>query len=452
MTEPPVVEPTSGVTPSSFEEIQRTPERSTSASQASEAFDSDVNEPSETAAEQPLPSQVSSARNRYTPTTTTTSATATEPATTLRRRRTHQTPSSEQPQDPADDGTSEPSTSSKTWDFFVQKLVPICGFLGLILAVAFGIGAWIGMNYANSYSKKQYDIALFSACHDYEDMGATSFCQKIITAGLNSADLVKRAQPQECDCPPIPPTADEVAWQELYEFWAPIAHRVKNTPIFYAFWTLPMSIQNGGTLPESDGGLRHSILAWWSTTLYVVWQIILLGSSRFALGLCVHLAGEFLASPFPRFPVIAALMVPLLSFDAIYVLASHAPAHLVATFWVLLVLGLFGLLFWVGMEDDDWAKVRAFIRDPSNRQHALTSISVIFLFINFFPCWLMTAVRGITLFLWSLVTLAFWGNWAGDDEYNPVAFAGFVAAALATLLDLFHPNFITALWYEAYCR
>jgi hypothetical protein len=92
-----------------------------------------------------------------------------EPTTVLRRRHTQQAPSSQQPQGQAGGGTNvSPTVASRAWTFFVQKLVPIAGFLGLVLAFAFGIGAWMGMNYANSYSKKQYDIALFGACHDYE--------------------------------------------------------------------------------------------------------------------------------------------------------------------------------------------------------------------------------------------------------------------------------------------
>jgi hypothetical protein len=92
-----------------------------------------------------------------------------EPMTVVRRRHTQQVPSSQQSQSQAGGRTNVSSTlASKAWSFFVHKLVPIAGFLGLILVFVFGIGAWVGMNYANSYSKKQYDIAVFGACHEYE--------------------------------------------------------------------------------------------------------------------------------------------------------------------------------------------------------------------------------------------------------------------------------------------
>ena len=38
----------------------------------------------------------------------------------------------------------------------------------LIAAVVFGRGAWVGMNYGNSYLKKSYEWAPFGICHNYE--------------------------------------------------------------------------------------------------------------------------------------------------------------------------------------------------------------------------------------------------------------------------------------------
>ncbi|KAL2825516.1 hypothetical protein BJY01DRAFT_157318 [Aspergillus pseudoustus] len=473
MTEPPVVEPsadsrrqsspdTSGVagpssSRSSFEEIQRTPQESTassiqplasddSASQVSAASDGDGSAPSEAAAEQPEPSQPSQPRSvrRYTPTGLT---------TTLRRRFTHQTSSTQQPQDPPDNGTSDPSTASKAWDFFVQKLVPIAGFLGLVLTCAFGIGAWAGMNYANSYSKKQYDIALFGACHDYEDMRATPFCQKIITAGMNSADLVKRVKRQNCDCPATQQAVDDAAWQVVYDaahgIWASFAHRVEKTHMFYVFWTFPMSIQNGGDFPKSDG-FGYFILASWRISLYVVWQILLLGASRFALFICVQQAGALLVKLLPELPIMEAWIVPLLSFDAVYVLGTQAPAHWTATFWVLLGLAALGMLCWAGCEEDTRERIRTFIREPSSRLAAFRAIGVIWLLLNLFPCWLMRAARVVTLCLWSLGTYAVWAGWAEHDKWSLSTFAGIFGVLLGTFLDFFQPNLITFLFYKAY--
>ncbi|KAL2834644.1 hypothetical protein BJY01DRAFT_252965 [Aspergillus pseudoustus] len=96
------------------------------------------------------------------------SNTPTEPPITLRHRHTQQTSSTQERHDPVDSGANGPSGASKAWVFFVEKVIPISGFLGLVLVFAFGVGAWAGMNYANSYAKKQYDIALFGACHDYK--------------------------------------------------------------------------------------------------------------------------------------------------------------------------------------------------------------------------------------------------------------------------------------------
>jgi hypothetical protein len=124
-----------------------------------------VTDPSEAAEEQLQVLQHSSVRTAI---DAHESNTPTELSTTLRRRHTQQTPSSQERHDRADGGSSSPSITEKAWSFLVQRLVPVSALLGLILVFAFGIGTWVGMNYANSYSKKQYDIALFGACHDYE--------------------------------------------------------------------------------------------------------------------------------------------------------------------------------------------------------------------------------------------------------------------------------------------
>ncbi|KAL3460152.1 hypothetical protein BJX64DRAFT_290632 [Aspergillus heterothallicus] len=128
---------------------------------------SDGQGPSTTVAEE-HPPQLSQPSPIRTAATSDDSSTCTNTPTTPSRRHTQQNTQCQQVHVSEDHRNSAPSIASKAWTFFVNKVVPISGFLALVLAFTFGIGTWAGMNYANTYSKKQYNIALFAACHDYE--------------------------------------------------------------------------------------------------------------------------------------------------------------------------------------------------------------------------------------------------------------------------------------------
>lgn len=44
------------------------------------------------------------------------------------------------------------------------SLTRILSLLGLLLALIFGTGAWVGMEYANKYAKGSYQIAMYELC------------------------------------------------------------------------------------------------------------------------------------------------------------------------------------------------------------------------------------------------------------------------------------------------
>jgi hypothetical protein len=50
-------------------------------------------------------------------------------------------------------------------DFGLTRTVAALGF---VLAVAVGAATWSGMNYANYYAKKSYELALYQTCRSYE--------------------------------------------------------------------------------------------------------------------------------------------------------------------------------------------------------------------------------------------------------------------------------------------
>jgi hypothetical protein len=77
---------------------------------------------------------------------------------------------------PFPSGASPPGTGSisqvymrtRVWVFLKENFIAVTSLIAFFVTIAFGAGAWSGMNYANGYAQKSYELALFSACHEYE--------------------------------------------------------------------------------------------------------------------------------------------------------------------------------------------------------------------------------------------------------------------------------------------
>ncbi len=80
---------------------------------------------------------------------------------------------------PANSGSDEPNNqetashqpdvrSNLSW--YIEKfgLSRTVALLGFVLAVIIGAVTWTGMNYANYYAKKSYELALYQTCRSYE--------------------------------------------------------------------------------------------------------------------------------------------------------------------------------------------------------------------------------------------------------------------------------------------
>ncbi|KAL3449663.1 hypothetical protein BJX65DRAFT_27774 [Aspergillus insuetus] len=447
-----------------FEEIEQVPpgERALpietvssdgSASDNTEAPDRPGTSPSDTAEAQLQPSPPSSVRA----TTDVHSVTSpVESSTTLRRRHTQHSPNRQQPQDQAGGGTNVPSTlASKAWTFFVHKFVPFSGALGLILVFVFGIGAWVGMNYANSYSKKQYDIAVFGACHEYEDIRNTAFCEKVINTGIAPRALVKRQEDTLIEEPRFCSrlmyhgfTVAKLVLQGLSQTacypLSVIARRLQATQMYFVLWTYPMSIQNGGDYPMSTG-LGYIILASWRISLFLGWQAVLLGCSRACCVACAYHMNEFLIQAFPQWPRLLPIILPLLLGDVAFVILSQAWAHWMTALMLLLVLGVIGTVL--------WARKRA---DTSSIVQFMVGFILVSLSGALIPCSLMHAARVGAFCLCLFGTLALWREWEVDqlNVMMPIKAWGIAAIApilLGALLDLFQPNVMTFLFYRDYC-
>ncbi|KAL2846493.1 hypothetical protein BJX68DRAFT_240676 [Aspergillus pseudodeflectus] len=431
-----------------------------SASHNPEASDRQVTDPSEAAEEQLQVLQHDSVR---TANDAHESNTPTGPSTTLRRRHTQQTPSSQERHDRADGGSNNPSIASKAWAFFVQKLVPVSAVLGLILVFAFGIGAWVGMNYANSYSKKQYDIALFGACHDYEDIRKTEFCEKVINAGIAPSALVKRQENAPTEEPAYVArflnsifAVGKLLFQALFEAgsrtFAEPARRLQERPMYFVFWTLPMSTQNCRDCLLDSHSLGYVVLESWRTILFLGWQTILFGCSRFCLLACILHMVEWVPHPLYHSSllrdILAASAVSVLLFDAFYISFSLA--------WARWATALASLLSFCFAATAAWARELANI---ASIPPMLTAAGMIWLMIVFIPCWIIHAARVGVLCLCSFGTFALWRGWE-VNKWNVVkslrrwggwGLAGMVLVLLGALLDFFHPNIITSSFYGAWC-
>jgi hypothetical protein len=220
-----------------------------------------------------------------------------------------------------------------------------------------------------------------------------------------------------------------------------VASRLGRTAHF-VLWTFPMSIQDGGDISRDSHGLDYGILEMPRMGLFIGWQILLFGCSRFCLLLSIILVGEFLPQSIPRGGnILAAFTWGLISFDLVHVLVAQAWAH-----WVpaLLLLLAFCFLFVVGWDEEENGRLADNL--SSMALPLLTMGSTVMLLVGFLPCSLMHPAR-IVVLLFSLVgLLATWGTMQG------VWRAAAVLGLLTALLDLFHPNMITALFYAAHCE
>ena len=88
-------------------------------------------------------------------------------------------PTDDRTLEPANSGSDEPNnqeTASHQPDvrsnsgWYIEKvgLSRTVAVLGFILAVVIGAVTWAGMNYANYYAKKSYELALYQTCRSYE--------------------------------------------------------------------------------------------------------------------------------------------------------------------------------------------------------------------------------------------------------------------------------------------
>lgn len=65
--------------------------------------------------------------------------------------------------------TTTKTQSRKQYACYSKRMIPLStSLLSVLLALDFGIGAWVGMNYANTTAEKGLQVSLFSACHEYE--------------------------------------------------------------------------------------------------------------------------------------------------------------------------------------------------------------------------------------------------------------------------------------------
>ncbi|KAM0803639.1 hypothetical protein BDR22DRAFT_886472 [Usnea florida] len=81
----------------------------------------------------------------------------------------------------------KPPTSRWTWT--VPSTRKIIAFLTLIVALIFGIGAWIGQAYGNTYARKSYDITLWALCLDHPAIQENEVCHESIQDGLKCKSL-----------------------------------------------------------------------------------------------------------------------------------------------------------------------------------------------------------------------------------------------------------------------
>ena len=59
----------------------------------------------------------------------------------------------------------KPPTSSRIWTVPLTGAILAC--VALLVALIFGIGAWIGQAYGNTYARKSYELALWEMCFDH---------------------------------------------------------------------------------------------------------------------------------------------------------------------------------------------------------------------------------------------------------------------------------------------
>ena len=78
---------------------------------------------------------------------------------------------------------------------FLEKISLTSTTLGFVVAIILGAISWSGLNYANYYAKKSYDLALYQACRSYEVRSSqssnTSFFKRSRKAGLTNLELYR---------------------------------------------------------------------------------------------------------------------------------------------------------------------------------------------------------------------------------------------------------------------
>ncbi|KAI0386467.1 hypothetical protein F5Y04DRAFT_123085 [Hypomontagnella monticulosa] len=165
----------------------------------------------------------------------------------------------------------EEPAGAKAQSFFNQKVIPASTVISLVAMLIFGVGAWVGMNYANSYAEKSYDLALFSACHDYEDAKDTKFCKNIVEEGLT-----KFNQRMKRDIGNATPTGTLNDF--LTHSKASIVQSLRMMQ--FTLWVLPMNFRFHVPNLWSPG----SIIIWlWQFCLFLVIHLVIYFSWRSGL-------------------------------------------------------------------------------------------------------------------------------------------------------------------------
>ncbi|KAJ0413978.1 hypothetical protein BJY00DRAFT_319267 [Aspergillus carlsbadensis] len=386
-------------------------------------------------------------------------------STILQRHHTQDTSSSQEHANQANNTANAPSIVSNAWALFVDRVVPITGFLGLILVLTFGIGTWVGMNYANSYSKRQYDLALFAACHEYKDIRETTFCEEVINAGITPRGLTKRHEGAAIEEPAcIAQRLDSllIAAKLLQQTvstaasWtmAATARRQQKSTMYFVLWSFPMSLASGQPPLPASHGLNHFILAAGRVILFISWQVLLLGSSRFSfVGSGISII-ESLPEALQVSPIAQKLPGSLLIFDVALVALAQVSVRWAATTVFVLGVCIAGFVYWARMRD---AKGGSSISGSSASTAAPTIIVVgcILLLGVFFPCGLLRAMQAGSLCCCACVTFARVSGWRALVDRGSIV-EGIrlvirVLILLGALLDPFGPSIVTALFYGEYC-
>jgi hypothetical protein len=288
-------------------------------------------------------------------------------------------------------------------------------------------------------------------------MRKNEFCKKIIDDGIIPPELAKRQEDTAIEEPEHVPllisllALDELLWRALSEIGsdtlAVTVSRVQESQLCFVFWTFPMSIRNGGNFPESHG-LACVILESWRIGLFLGWQTILFGCSRYCFYACLRHLAELLFRDVPRGLVLQAFILPLLLVDVAHVLFSWLCVFPDRVYWQMLWWILLGLYFYTTLFQA--------IMLAANNTPIYLAIFLVPLHVFLYSCPLVRVTRVLALCCCSFSTFALWRGWEVDD-WNVMArtkgwgLTAMVLILFGALLDLFHPNILTYLFYGIYC-